>query len=185
MARKKREATEVNAGSMADIAFLLLIFFLVTTTIASDKGIAVMLPPKQDEDREIEFNERNLYNIQINSRDEFLIEDERGSLSQIREGVKRFVLNYGKDPKSSESPQKGVVSLKTDRGTSYEMYVKTYDQLKLAYSELRAQYLGIPLDRYNALDKDIPEEKDMLKRAADEFPFRVSDAEPTDLSKLQ
>ena len=107
-----RQNAEVNAGSMADIAFLLLIFFLVTTTIASDKGIAVLLPPKKESQEEIKMKQRNIFNILINSQDQMLAEDNPAELSDIKEMVKDFVTNNGKDPQSSESPEKAVVSLK-------------------------------------------------------------------------
>lgn len=184
MALKTRKATEVNAGSMADIAFLLLIFFLVTTTIASDKGIAVMLPPKQDNAPVVDIHERNLFNIQVNSSNMFLIEGERATLAAIKIGVQEFLLNNGRKSHLSDSPAKAVVSVKVDRGSSYATYVQTYDQLRLAYNELRADFLGLTLAQYTALDKQQPEEKAMLASAAEAFPFRVSDAEPTDLSKF-
>jgi biopolymer transport protein ExbD len=90
---------EVNAGSMADIAFLLLIFFLVTTTIASDKGILNILPPKQDPNQpppEVELNERNIFNILINANDQLLIEGEfRTTTEGLSDEIKKFILNFG------------------------------------------------------------------------------------------
>lgn len=99
MARSKDKGSqEVNAGSMADIAFLLLIFFLVTTQIATNKGLTLLLPPKQEEDEPIEIKqqERNLFKIQINSQDRLLVEDEPlDDVTQIRDMVYDFVLNFG------------------------------------------------------------------------------------------
>ena len=185
MARSSRTTTEVNAGSMADIAFLLLIFFLVTTTIASDKGIYVQLPPKKEDQEEVKLNQRNVFNILINSKDQLLVEDEPMDLPELKEAVKEFVTNNGEDPKSSESPDKAVVSLKADRGTSYETYIAILDDLKLAYNELRAESLGITLEQYLNLDgKENEEDKDMLDRARDAVPYQVSDAEPTDINKV-
>ncbi|WP_020533875.1 ExbD/TolR family protein [Flexithrix dorotheae] len=182
MGRSKRQSTEVNAGSMADIAFLLLIFFLVTTTIASDKGIYVQLPPKKEEQQEIKLKQRNIFNILINSQDKMLVEEEPLELSELKETVKEFITNNGKDPKSSESPQKAVVSLKTDRGTSYEQYILVVDELKQAYNELRAEYLGITLEEFNELDRKTDEGEEMYDRARQAFPYQVSDAEPTDIN---
>ncbi len=182
---RNRMSQEVNAGSMADIAFLLLIFFLVTTTIASDKGISVLLPPKKENQDEVKINQRNIFNIQINSKDMLLVEEEPAELENLKEKVQKFVMNNGKDEKSSESPEKAVVSLKTDRGTSYERYIAVVDELKIAYNELRAQYLGISLEEYNALDPKDEEQKDMLDRSRKAIPYQVSDAEPTDLSSLK
>lgn len=177
--------SEVNAGSMADIAFLLLIFFLVTTTIASDKGIRVLLPPKKENQDEIKIKQRNIFNIQINSKDMLLAEDEPSKISDLKAKVKKFVLNNGKDPDSSESPQKAIVSLKADRGTSYEMYVAVVDELKIAYNELRAEHLNISFDKYSSLDPKHEDHKEMLSRARKEIPYQVSDAEPTDLKSLK
>ena len=185
MKKSNRQSSEINSGSMADIAFLLLIFFLVTTTIASDKGISILLPPKNEDQQDVKLNERNIFNILINSNDQLLLEDEPGEVADIQPLVSRFLTNNGKNPKSSESPQDAVVSLKTDRGTTYEVYINVYDELKVTYNRLRAEFLGITLEQYNELDKKDPEHKEMLDRASDEFPFRVSDAEPTDISKLQ
>ena len=185
MGRSKRQSAEVNAGSMADIAFLLLIFFLVTTTIASDKGIYVQLPPKPEDQVDVKLNERNIFNILINSKDMMLVEDQPMEISELKNEVKKFVTNNGRDPKSSESPSKAVVSLKTDRGTSYEMYISVVDELKVAYNELRAEYLGIPLEEFNNLDRGTEEGEDMYDRAREAFPYQVSDAEPSDISQIQ
>ena len=99
MARSKnRGSQEVNAGSMADIAFLLLIFFLVTTQIATNKGLTLLLPPKQEEDEPIEIKQqqRNIFKIQINSADKLLVEDEPlDDVGEIRDMVYDFVLNFG------------------------------------------------------------------------------------------
>jgi len=185
MARGKRPSTEVNAGSMADIAFLLLIFFLVTTTIASDKGLYVQLPPKNEDRQDVKINERNIFNILINSKDNMLVEDEPMELPQLKAEVKKFVTNNGLDPNSSDSPKDAVVSLKTDRGTSYEMYITVLDELKLSYNELRAEHLGISVDAYLNLDtKESEEDKEMYDEAREAYPYQVSDAEPTDISTL-
>ncbi len=182
--KKNRQSTEVNASSMADIAFLLLVFFLVTTTIASDKGIAVLLPPDEEPD-EVKLKEKNIFNILVNSQNRLLVEGSPlYDINSLTEKVKEFVNNNGTDPKSSESPQKAVVSLKTDRGTSYETYVGVYDDLKRAYHELRAEYLGISLEQYNSLDKKNPDQKAMYDRARKAYPIQISDAEPTDISGL-
>ena len=97
MARKNRPTAEIPNGSMADIAFLLLIFFLVTTTIANDKGIAMLLPPKPDPNQpppEVTKNDRNIFKILANSQDKLLVEDEPlTDVFELREMVKSFILN--------------------------------------------------------------------------------------------
>lgn len=182
--RRNRPTQEISSGSMADIAFLLLIFFLVTTTIAADKGIAVLLPPKKEQQDEVKLKQRNIFNILINSNDLLLIENKPAELKEVNELVKEFVTNRGKNPKLSESPQKAVVSLKTDRGTGYEIYVQVQDEIKKAYHELRAEFLKISLTAYNSLDRKKPSEKEMITNARKEYPYQVSDAEPTDVAKF-
>src|SRR5690554_6375453 len=97
--RMKKEAPEIPAGSMADIAFLLLIFFLVTTTIASDKGILNILPPKQDPNvppPDIQVNERNIFNILVNANDQLLVEGEfRDNTERLSEDIQAFILTFG------------------------------------------------------------------------------------------
>ncbi|MEP4136677.1 MAG: biopolymer transporter ExbD, partial [Cyclobacteriaceae bacterium] len=98
---KKRDTPEVSSGSMADIAFLLLIFFLVTTTIANDKGIMLLLPPKVDPNEpppDITKNDRNIFKILANSKDNLLVEDEpyTAPISNLKDDVKSFILNFGK-----------------------------------------------------------------------------------------
>lgn len=178
-----RPSAEVNSGSMADIAFLLLIFFLVTTTIASDKGLPVQLPPKKELEQDVKIKERNIYNILVNSNDLLLVEEELLDISELKEGAKRFITNNGQDEESSESPDKAIISFKTDRGTSYEMYIKVRDQLKLAYAELRAEKLGVSVEKYNEIKKNRkePENKELYDEAKAAFPEMISDAEPSDV----
>ena len=160
MARKNRPTAEIPNGSMADIAFLLLIFFLVTTTIANDKGIAMLLPPKPDPNQpppEVTENARNIFKILANSQDKLLVEDEPlTDVFELREMVKSFILNFGSPGEegvaiynslpasmksyislngrkvdSSDDPKTAIVSFKADRGTSYELYVQVLDQVML------------------------------------------------------
>jgi biopolymer transport protein ExbD len=181
---KNRPSTEINAGSMADIAFLLLIFFLVTTTIASDKGIYVQLPPKKESQDQVKLNQRNVFNVLINSNDLMLVEEELMDIKDLREAVKEFVTNNGVDPRLSESPKEAVVSLKTDRGTSYEMYIGVLDEIKTAYTELRAAHLGVTVKEYMDMEQsDDAAIKAKTEEAKAIYPYQVSDAEPTDASK--
>lgn len=183
MARKKRGAGEVNAGSMADIAFLLLIFFLVTTTIASDKGLALRLPPKQDPNDpppEVKFNERNLFKVLLNSQDLMLVEGEpMDDVGMLKEKVKEFVLNYGNNPDLSESPLDAVVSFKTDRGTGYEKFIEVYDELKGAYYEIYAAELGISAELVRNINDAEPSVQDRYDELRKEIPMQISIAEPS------
>jgi biopolymer transport protein ExbD len=138
MAKKKRPAPEINASSMADIAFLLLIFFLVTTEIATDEGINITLPPYTDAPPPpVESNDRNTLAVNINSRDQIQVEEELTEVRELRELTKRFINNNGADPGMSDSPLEAIVSFKGDRGTSYDMYINVYNELRGAYNELR------------------------------------------------
>lgn len=177
--KRERESTEINAGSMADIAFLLLIFFLVTTTIVSDSAIPFTLPEKVEKNVEQEFLQKNIFKVLVNSNDDLLVEDDRMDLLVLRKEAITFLTNNGKDPKSSDNPKKAIVSYKADRGTSYEMYINVLDELKAAYHTVRAQELGISVEKYLALDKEDKEDKKLLKKASDAYPMQLSIAEPT------
>lgn len=143
----KRAAPEVNAGSMADIAFLLLIFFLVTTTIETDTGINRKLPPIDDSQEDVIIKQKNIFTVLVNGKDELLVEDERMNLKDLRKAAVEFLDNGGdgtcdychgrKDPSSSDNPDKAIISLKNARETSYKMYVSVQNELVAAYNELR------------------------------------------------
>ncbi len=205
---KKRPLPEVSSGSMADIAFLLLIFFLVTTTIANDKGITLLLPPKPDPNEpppEVTKNDKNIFKILANSSDQLLIEDEpyKQSMTELRREVKQFVLNfgkpgeegiqvynslpskmkseinrYGKLPDSSDDPTECVISFKAARGTSYELYIDVLDAINGAYNEIYSERVGISVEEWLALDKDDDIQKDMYTRARSNIPRAISIAEP-------
>ncbi len=177
---QRERNTEVNTGSMADIAFLLLIFFLVTTTIETDKGIMMKLPNKITE--EVPLNKRNVFDILINSDNEILAEDERIELPQLKQKAKAFIDNKGRNEFSSDSPTKAVISIKTDRGTTYATYLSVLDELKLSYNELRAAHLHLSLEDYLKLDAKKINDKALLNDARKAYPMQISDAEPTDIA---
>lgn len=143
----KRSAPEVNAGSMADIAFLLLIFFLVTTTIPKDSGITRKLPPIEENDEDVIIKEKNIFTVLLNGKDQLLVEDELMEIENLRKAAVKFLDNGGdgtcsycrgaKDPKSSDNPDKAIISLKNDRQTSYAAYITVQNELVAAYNELR------------------------------------------------
>ncbi|MCG8474799.1 MAG: biopolymer transporter ExbD [Cytophagales bacterium] len=182
MARKKnRQKTEVNSGSTADIAFLLLIFFLVTTTIASEKGLFLKLPPKQDnQEQDIKKKEKNLFNINANSADRVLVEKEpwEKSLDDLVPKIQEFLLNNGRNPELSDSPKDAVVSVKVNRGTSYELYIEILDVVNRAYNEIYASRVGITAEQFRNLDLKNPADKDKYDRARKNFPRQISIAEP-------
>ncbi|HLS11962.1 MAG TPA: biopolymer transporter ExbD [Flavobacteriaceae bacterium] len=148
----RREVPEVNAGSMADIAFLLLIFFLVTTTIEKDSGIARTLPPIDDTQEDVNIRKRNLLIVNVNKDDQLLVNEEPMALEDLRQAAIDFIDNGGapqgtadycdfcrglRDPKSSDNPEKAIISLQNDRLTSYKMYIAVQNELVAAYNELR------------------------------------------------
>ncbi len=187
MARSKRGLPEINSSSMADIAFLLLIFFLVTTTIANDKGLTLQLPPSPDdiEDIEVKIPERNIFKILINSSDKLLVENEpMTNARDIRERVKEFVLNYGIDPKLSDSPAKAIVSIKTNRGTSYEKFIEVYNEVQGAYYDMYAARAGVTNAKWReiASKTNDPDNKRIYLEAREDFPMQISIAEPNKAS---
>ncbi|MEM9823952.1 MAG: biopolymer transporter ExbD [Bacteroidota bacterium] len=173
---KDRLSNEINAGSMADIAFLLLIFFLVTTTIVEDKGITVKLPPwSEDEVDPTKLKTRNVFSVLVNANNQLLVRDEPANLRELKDRAKEFIMNPSRREDLSEAPNKAIISLKNDRGTNYETYLEVYNELKAAYNELwdeEAQRL------YNKdYSDDMPLER---KRAIKgRIPFVLSEAEPT------
>lgn len=184
MARKKDRGTpEVNSGSMADIAFLLLVFFLVTTTIPNEKGLLLQLPAKPDPNvppPEVKLNDRNIFKVLINSEDRLLVEDEPlTDPGKLKEMVKEFVMNPNNDPTLSESPEEAIVSLKNNRGTSYEMFITVLDELQGAYYEIYAERAGVSPEEFRNLDLNNPEEREIYERGRGEIPMAISIAQPS------
>ena len=146
MARRSG-APEVNAGSMADIAFLLLIFFLVTTTIETDAGLDRMLPPIEPPDTDVIIKQKNIFQVNINKNGQLLADDELISLKDLRAKATAFLDNGGdgscsyckgkKNPESSDNPTKAIISLKNDRETKYATYITVQNELVGAYNDLR------------------------------------------------
>ncbi len=202
----RRATPEVNAGSMADIAFLLLIFFLVTTTIEKDKGIARQLPPKEPPtDEQVKIKEKNLFIVNVNRSDQLLVEEKLMELKDLRQAAIDFLDNGGapsgtaeycdyckgdRNPESSDNPDKAVISVQNDRLTSYKMYIAVQNELVAAYNFLRDResqrlYGWKFTEMTKALDegkikgesaKDALEEK--LGTIQKLFPQKLSEAEP-------
>lgn len=184
MASKKRAVPEINAGSMADIAFLLLIFFLVTTTMDVDKGLLVKLPPwTEEQNEEQDIKEKNILVVLVNAQDQLLIESEYATLEDVRRLTKEFIDNNGdgtcedcrglRDPASSDNPGKAVISLQNDRGTSYNTFVKVRNELLGAYTELRNELATRKYGRdYESLNESDKEEVNTV------YPQFISEAEP-------
>lgn len=165
---------------MADIAFLLLVFFLVTTTIPNDKGLLIQLPPKEQEIKQQELNERNVFAVRINSADKLLVDNEPlEDIYQLRELAKEHILNPNNDPSKAETPQDAVISLKNDRGTSYETFVTVLDQLQAAYYEIYGERVGLSATEYRNLDPTDPRQAELIKRGKGDLIMAISIAQPT------
>lgn len=186
----RRKTPEVNAGSMADIAFLMLIFFLVTTTMDVDTGIIRQLSPPLPEDvKPPDHKKRNMMTILVNNQDALLVNGKSGNILTLRAAVLDFMSihpNDGAHPEHSPvtfdylgeiEVSKGIVSLKSLRGTSYEMYIQIQNELAAAFADLRndlaLQKFGKKYDKL--VDQNII---DAINKA---IPLRISEAEPEDI----
>ena len=171
-------SNEINAGSMADIAFLLLIFFLVTTTIDVDKGILVKLPPWSEEEPDItKLKKRNVFSVLVNANNQLLVRGEPARVEDLRERAKDFILNPTRREDLSENPKRAIISLKNDRGTKFGIYLEVYNELKAAYAELWTDLVRKKYPQYDEYSEDLPLE--VKKAVRGEIPFVVSEAEPT------
>ncbi|HKK11602.1 MAG TPA: biopolymer transporter ExbD [Flavobacteriaceae bacterium] len=196
----KRAAPEVNAGSMADIAFLLLIFFLVTTTIETDTGISRKLPPMEQNDEDVIIKQKNIFTVLINGKDQLLVEDELMELKDLRKAAVEFLDNGGgtgddacsyckgkHSPSSSDNPDKAVISLKNERETTYSTYISVQNELVAAYNQLRnrrAQELyGISFDEMQADYDDVnwvgnkTKLKERIEKIKTEYPQKLSEVQ--------
>lgn len=173
----KRKTPALQAGSMADIAFLLLIFFLVTTTLLQDQGLLVKLPPYADTYPTEPLPDRNVLSVRLNAADELLVEKEHLPMEQLTRQLITFVRNPEQRPDLAERPARAVVSLQCDRSTSYEAYLQVYNQLKAGYRTMReaeAQHLfQQPLEQLSLAQK-----RDVFRR----IPMIISEAEPADFA---
>lgn len=198
----RRSTPEVNAGSLADIAFLLLIFFLVTTTIETDSGISRKLPPMQDEEVVPPvIKEKNIFQVIVNRNNDLLVEDELMELSELREAAKAFLDNGGGvgpeacdycegagDPTSSDNPVKAVIMLVNDRQTEYGTYIAVQNELVGAYNELRdrtaQRMFGKSFQRMEADFNDVrytgnkDRLKEQIEQVRDMWPQKLSEADP-------
>lgn len=182
MRNSRRNAPTVNAGSMADIAFLLLIFFLVTTTISADKGILRKLPETCTSPECIaDINERNVLRILINKDNDIMVEDETIEIIALKDLVKHFIDNNGQKvcdycngaqlPTSSDQPSEAVISLKYDAFSNYGAFIKVQDKISEAFLELRTLYAE---NTFNKTPEALSKEE--LKTVKKAYPFILSEA---------
>jgi biopolymer transport protein ExbD len=186
--RKSKASPEINAGSMADIAFLLLIFFLVTVTMDVDTGITRKLPPPVEDEKTVDQKQRNIFEVLINSANQLLVEGKPGDILTLKEDAKIFFLNPNDDLDLPEKElkqieligdvyvSKGVISLKNDRGTSYEIYIKVQNELTRAFQEMRDE---MAVEKFGAkYDKLSAERQEAIQSI---IPMAISEAEPEDI----
>ncbi len=201
MAGDKRKVQEINAGSMADIAFLLLIFFLVATTMNTDTGLVRVLPPMPPENQkqeDIKVKERNLCLVLINGSGQIMVgqpgKQEFTDLRQLKDKIKEFILNPMDDPNLPEKVEKeielangskwvypvseGVVSLQTTRDTGYQAYIMVQNELTRAFNEVRDQ---VALAKFSNKFSELAEgDRNAISKAV---PLKISEAEPRNIKK--
>ena len=172
--QRRRFDNEVNAGSMADIAFLLLIFFLVTTTIVVDAGISVKLPPWTTE-APPPLGDNNVLSVKINAANQLLVEGDRAELLSLKDTAKEFIMNPNKRKDLPSRPSTAVIAIQNDRGTSYETYLSVYNELKAAYNELWETQAQAQFNK--SYDKLSKENQRSIRKY---IPLVISESEPTD-----
>lgn len=189
----KRKTPGLNTQSTADIAFLLLCYFLMTSTMDQQNGLQRRLPPMPDKDQKVDdqkVNRRNIIIVKINSADRLFAGNEMLDISQLKDKIKEFLTNPADDPNLPEKEMKnieglgeypvskGVISLQNDRGTSYQAYIAVQNELVKAVNELRDEFARAKYGKpFAALSE---EQQDIAKKAV---PQNISEAEPKDVSK--
>ena len=188
-----RPVKEINAGSMADIAFLLLIFFLMVTTMDIESGLQRRLPPMPDENQKqdyIQVNRRNILVVRLNDSDGLLAGGEMMNVTMLKDKAKEFLLNPANDVSLPEKEEKiiegfgpfqvskGVISLQNTRGTSYKAYIEVQNELVKAVNEIRDDFAMVNFGKkYIALDED------RQRIVRDAIPQNISEAEPKDTGR--
>ncbi|MCD8166078.1 MAG: biopolymer transporter ExbD [Bacteroides sp.] len=195
MAKGKRKVPDINSSSTADIAFLLLIFFLITTSMDTDRGLARRLPPPPEPDQElgdIIVKERNVLQVILNFNNQLMVKGGGKSdyidVSQLRAVAKDFIVNPFNDENLPEKHPKElpffgnvmvtenhVISLQNDRGAIYQAYIDVQNELVAAYNEVRDEISQSQFQRsYAELTED------EQKAVRDYYPQKISEAEPKD-----
>ena len=190
----KKKTPAINSSSTADIAFLLLCYFLMTTTMGSQTGLARRLPPmpnpnEKTEDQKV--NRRNIIIVRISSSDKILVGSEQMDITLLKDKVKEFLANPNNDPNMPDKEMKliegwgktvpvskGVISLQNDRGTSYRAYIAVQNELVRAVNELRDEFSKATYGK--AFLNLTEEQQDIVKKC---IPQNISEAEPKNVGK--
>jgi biopolymer transport protein ExbD len=190
MAKGKRKCPDINSSSTADIAFLLLIFFLITTSMDTDRGLARRLPPppenEQQKNNEDKVKQRNVLQVFLNMYDQLMVNGEVINVSQLRDKAKEFIANKANAENMPELvnkeveffgtvqvTEKHVISLQNDRSSSYQSYIDVQNELVAAYNELRDELATEKWGKkYEELDED------QQKAIREIYPQKISEAEP-------
>ncbi len=196
MARKKRKAPSINSSSSADLAFTLLIFFLVVTSMDTDEGLTRLLPRWTEESTDMEIKKRNILNVLVNANNDLMIGDDFGNVKDLRKKAKDFItasgeyagergpelhtVNPEKNPELAkffgaeiQTTKQHVISLQSDYGTSYDMYIKVQNELVAAYNELRQELAQQKFGKnYNEEELD----NDQIQAIKDYYPMNISEA---------
>lgn len=189
MAKGKRKVPDINSSSTADIAFLLLIFFLITTSMDTDRGLARRLPPPPEKDQpenEDKIKERNVLQVLLNSSDQLMCGGEYTNIKQLKQKAKEFIANEGNDENLPERvakeisffgttmiTEKHVISLQNDRGSSYQAYIDVQNELVAAYNELRNE---VSQEKWQVNYAELDAEQQKAIREI--YPQKISEAEP-------
>lgn len=196
MARKKRKAPSINASSSADLAFTLLIFFLVVTSMDTDEGLTRLLPRWTEEQTNQDIKKRNILNVLINADNDLMIADEIADVNTLKETAKNFItaqdkfagergpemvqVNPEKNPElasffgmNTKTAKNHVISLQSDYGTSYEKYIAVQNELVAAYNELRQE---LAKDKFNKNYNEEELTKEEMQAIKDYYPMNISEA---------
>ena len=189
MAKGKRKVPDINSSSTADIAFLLLIFFLITTSMDTDRGLARLLPPPPEDEKNEntdKIKERNILQVYLNKDDALMCGNDYIGVDQLRQKAKEFIANVANAENMPEKTQKNVeffgtcmvndkhvISLQNDRGTEYQAYISVQNELAKAYNELRDD---VSRKKFGKVFADLDEEQQ--KAVQQIYPQKISEAEP-------
>ena len=189
----KRKTPGLNTQSTADIAFLLLCYFLMVSTMDQQSGLQRRLPPmptNEQKQEDTKVNKRNIIIVKINSSDRLFAGDQLLDVSQLKDKIKEFITNPNDDPNLPEREKKviegfgeypvskGIISLQNDRGTSYKAYIAVQNELVKAVNEVRNDFCRQHFGKvFNACNET------QQKIAKDAIPQNISEAEPKDINK--